>query len=95
MVGRIGVLGNWYNVECEGLHIICAQCWCYGHLLKDCPFKKPVEMTEEMSSGEQTQRANEGEKSAEEVNTGLDISGLSDMEQIKEVMHGEWSNVVC
>lgn len=43
VVGRVGVQGKWHNVEYEGLHLICAQCGCYGHLLKDCPVKKPLE----------------------------------------------------
>jgi hypothetical protein len=36
VVGRVGINGEWYNVQYEGLHIICTQCGCYGHILKDC-----------------------------------------------------------
>jgi hypothetical protein len=45
VVGRVGVNGEWYQVQYEGLHIICTQCGCYGHLLKDCaPQKKQSEV---------------------------------------------------
>ncbi|GAU41244.1 hypothetical protein TSUD_97790 [Trifolium subterraneum] len=39
VVGRVGINGDWYHVQYEGLHIICSQCGCYGHLLKDCVMK--------------------------------------------------------
>lgn len=39
VAGKMGVNGQWYKVEYEGLHLICAQCGCYGRLLKDCPVK--------------------------------------------------------
>lgn len=36
VVGRVGINGEWYHVQYEGLHIICTQCDCYGHLQKYC-----------------------------------------------------------
>ena len=36
MVGRVCVEGKWYQIKYEGLHIICAQCGCYGHHSRDC-----------------------------------------------------------
>ncbi|KAL6567779.1 hypothetical protein OROGR_001447 [Orobanche gracilis] len=27
---------DWYLIEYEGLHVICARCGCYGHKAKDC-----------------------------------------------------------
>lgn len=36
VVGKVGINDQWFNVEYEGLHIICAQYGYYGHLLKDC-----------------------------------------------------------
>jgi hypothetical protein len=36
VVGKVGVNGEWYHVQYEGLHVICTQCGCYGHVLKDC-----------------------------------------------------------
>lgn len=94
VVSRVGVQGNWYNIEYEGLHIICAQCGCYGHLLKDCPIKKSATMEEEKGSGDQKQQLEVIEKSAEESVKGAENQGISDMEQIKEITHGEWLNVV-
>lgn len=44
VVGKVGVDGQWFNVEYEGLHLNCAQCGCYSHLPKDClikPLRKP------------------------------------------------------
>ena len=32
LVGKFYLNGKWYNVEYEGLHILCASCGCYGHL---------------------------------------------------------------
>ncbi|XP_045798137.1 uncharacterized protein LOC123892394 [Trifolium pratense] len=46
VVGRVGVNGEWYQVQYEGLHIICTQCGCYGHLLKDCAQTKKKPVTE-------------------------------------------------
>jgi hypothetical protein len=36
VVGKVGINGEWYHVQYEGLHVICTQCGCYGHTLKDC-----------------------------------------------------------
>lgn len=47
----MGVNGQWYNVEYEGLHIICAQCGCYVHLLEDCPVKPKVTETVVVQAG--------------------------------------------
>jgi len=40
VVGRVGINGDWYHVQYDGLHIICTQCGCYGHVLKDCGMKR-------------------------------------------------------
>ncbi|ONK81627.1 uncharacterized protein A4U43_C01F31250 [Asparagus officinalis] len=36
VIGRVCILGRWYKVEYEGLHIICKECGVYGHHGKDC-----------------------------------------------------------
>lgn len=33
VVGKFWIKDNWYHVEYEGLHLICAKCGCYGHLV--------------------------------------------------------------
>ena len=40
VVGKVCLDGRWYKIEYEGLHIICAECGCYGHYSRDC--NKPV-----------------------------------------------------
>jgi hypothetical protein len=47
VVGRVGINGEWYHVQYEGLHIICTQCGCYGHLMKDCAPQKKKNTTSE------------------------------------------------
>jgi hypothetical protein len=42
VVGKIWVNGHWYKVQYEGLHIICTNCGCYGHLGRNCPLTTPV-----------------------------------------------------
>jgi hypothetical protein len=36
VVGKVNVNGHWYQVQYEGLHIICGSCGCYGHHTRDC-----------------------------------------------------------
>nr|KYP73208.1 hypothetical protein KK1_005823 [Cajanus cajan] len=36
VVGRFFLNGVWYNVEYEGLHLLCSSCGCYGHVLRNC-----------------------------------------------------------
>ncbi|XP_020232073.1 uncharacterized protein LOC109812500 [Cajanus cajan] len=36
VVGRFFLNGVWYNVECEGLHLMCSSCGCYGNVLRNC-----------------------------------------------------------
>jgi len=33
---KLWIKDNWYKVEYEGLHLICSNCGCYGHLGRDC-----------------------------------------------------------
>jgi len=39
VVGKIWVNGHWYKVQYEGLHLICTNCGCYGHLGRNCSSK--------------------------------------------------------
>lgn len=36
VVGKIWVNGHLYKVQYEGLHLICTNCGCYGHLGRNC-----------------------------------------------------------
>lgn len=94
VVGRVGVQGCWYNVEYEGLHIICAQCGCYGHLLKDCPAKPAAAMAEESGTGAPKQQGAKSENSGQSSGKGTENHGIQDKDHIAEITHGDWVNVV-
>ncbi|GAU50505.1 hypothetical protein TSUD_409800 [Trifolium subterraneum] len=58
VVGKIWVNGHWYKVQYEGLHIICTNCGCYGHLGRNCPLTNTVpevavHSNQQQNSGEQ------------------------------------------
>ncbi|XP_057417870.1 uncharacterized protein LOC130712053 [Lotus japonicus] len=36
VVGKVCIEDYWYNIEYEGLHVICTKCGCYGHRSRDC-----------------------------------------------------------
>lgn len=36
LIGKIWIKGHCHKVEYEELHMICIDCWCYGHLDRDC-----------------------------------------------------------
>lgn len=80
-------------MEYKGLHLICAQCGCYGHLFKDCPIKKMVVPVAEGGFDAQNQPLKVGEKFGEGVNGGPQNPDVSDKDQISEILHGEWLNV--
>ncbi|XP_020238813.1 uncharacterized protein LOC109817874 [Cajanus cajan] len=45
VVGRFFLNGVWYNVEYEGLHLLCSSCGCYGHVLRNFPHVIRSEVT--------------------------------------------------
>jgi len=59
VVGKIWVNGHWYKVQYEGLHLICTNCGCYGHLGRDCTttnqHKPPHQQTVVVSQEENRQ----------------------------------------
>lgn len=57
VVGKIFVKGMWYNVEYEGLHMLCGKCGCYGHVTRNYNQKIPPTVQVE---GETTTPAPEG-----------------------------------
>jgi len=42
VVRKIWVNGHWYKVQYEGLHLICTNCGCYGHLGRNCGTKPHI-----------------------------------------------------
>lgn len=43
VVGKVCIEDYWYNIEYEGLHVICTKCGCYGHRSRECKASLPVE----------------------------------------------------
>jgi len=35
VVGKFNLNGSWYYVEYKGLHILCVECGCYGHVARN------------------------------------------------------------
>ncbi|PNX77058.1 hypothetical protein L195_g033019, partial [Trifolium pratense] len=95
VVGRVGINGEWYKVQYEGLHIICTQCGCYGHILKDCTQKKIIPAMEATQiEGEKvhnTAAAGQNHKpdSAEKMHTVVQPN----LEVNPELLHGDWIKV--
>ncbi|GAU49481.1 hypothetical protein TSUD_286190 [Trifolium subterraneum] len=87
VVGRVGINGEWYHIQYEGLHIIFTQCGCYGHLMKDCaPPKKKNETAERVRNDggivEPVQESNEpGQKTSK---PGQNISEPTEKEPLGE-----------
>lgn len=79
-----------YNIEYDGLHIICPNCGCYRHLIKDCPNK-----LKEGDNKEVSRPANSG---GDVITTNNVVSSQNhDLAKQKnqetpsqEVLHGEW-----
>jgi hypothetical protein len=49
VVGKIWVNGHWYKVQYEGLHLICTNCGCYGHLGRNCSLNPATTETQQMN----------------------------------------------
>ena len=98
VVVRVGINDEWYQVQYQGLHIICTQCGCYGHVLKYCVSKRNNSATEAMAttaagSDEQvrtvTQPAKTMQMTIEEI-TGSDQSSINGT---PDSLHGDWIKV--
>ncbi|GAU46480.1 hypothetical protein TSUD_402360, partial [Trifolium subterraneum] len=77
VVSRVGINGEWYQVQYEGLHIICTQCGCYGHLMKDCapPTKKSVVVQKDSENIEPSKKTSEPIAKTGEPETETSKSG--------------------
>jgi hypothetical protein len=106
VVGRVGINGDWYHVQYEGLHIICTHCGCYGHVLKDCAMKSnSVPVEKKKNSGENDGGGGgvtvTGERMVEKqnVNQGVinDVIPSNSFESVENItpdlLHGEWIKV--
>jgi hypothetical protein len=98
VVGRVGINGEWYQVQYEGLHIICTQCGCYGHVLKDCISKQNKPATEAMGttvadSGEQIRTVTQPEETVQKTVEEIMESDQSSINGAPESLHGDWIKV--
>ncbi|XP_057419082.1 uncharacterized protein LOC130713325 [Lotus japonicus] len=50
VLGVVGLEGTWYNIEYEGLHLLCRRCGCYGHLARNCTTPQREENTSPMAA---------------------------------------------
>nr|KYP69646.1 Transposon TX1 uncharacterized [Cajanus cajan] len=84
VVGRFFLNGVWYNVEYEGLHLLCSSCGCYGHVLQNCPHaarsesmatgvgeKETTEQPPRVPTHSEGSAAQTGEKSDPHVKGGI------------------------
>ncbi|XP_057432639.1 uncharacterized protein LOC130725428 [Lotus japonicus] len=49
--GKIMIEDFWYNIEYEGLHIICTKCGCYGHRSRECIKPASVVLKSQLKEG--------------------------------------------
>lgn len=62
VMGKIWFRNKWFEVEYEGLHLLCKKCGLYGHIGKNCP-TAPIAMEEEtgVKSDGMAEQAAEGD----------------------------------
>ncbi|CAJ2637226.1 unnamed protein product, partial [Trifolium pratense] len=93
VVGKVNVNGHWYNVQYEGLHIICGGCGCYGHHTRDCtkttmlPNKKIAVVATQGGAPVGDARR---EKSVSEPNKESGADNLETNAAKINVVHGDW-----
>nr|KYP44952.1 hypothetical protein KK1_033533 [Cajanus cajan] len=92
VVGRFFLNGVWYTVEYEGLHLLCASCGCYGHVLRNCQHAAQSESvangvgekeTVVQSSGDPPRSAGSGDENG-------DQSIPHSQGGITPDLHGDW-----
>ncbi|XP_045804092.1 uncharacterized protein LOC123897478 [Trifolium pratense] len=95
VVGKVNVNGHWYNVQYEGLHIICGGCGCYGHHTRNCEktlVKKVSASEKTVQPGGRPEKATVVTEPIKEIIEGksvIDVEKATESEILKEV-HGEW-----
>nr|KYP61063.1 hypothetical protein KK1_023487 [Cajanus cajan] len=92
VVGRFFLNGVWYNVEYEGLHLLCSSCGCYGHVLRNCPhIARPVPTTNGVGEKEVVEQpSREAMCNADYVAQSGEQSTLHARGTITPDPHGEW-----
>ncbi|XP_020238357.1 uncharacterized protein LOC109817506 [Cajanus cajan] len=88
VVGRFFLNGVWYNVEYEGLHLLCSSCGCYGHVLRNCPHATRPEPTAH-GVGEQEVTEQQSHSSVSSASAG-EQSAPHVRGEIAPDPHGDW-----
>jgi hypothetical protein len=92
VVGKVNVNGHWYNVQYEGLHIICGSCGCYGHHTRDCkatPVQQPPANQTVVNHDEQP-ASNNGRKEPPSAPDREGAKSVGEKFGIINTTHGEW-----
>nr|KYP67224.1 Transposon TX1 uncharacterized [Cajanus cajan] len=92
VVGKFNLNGVWYNIEYEGLHLLCTCCGCYGHVLRNCsslvqPLQHLENGTTEIAAAEKSEQPAPGLGQGVVLSSGdRDIQG----ETVSLKPHGDW-----
>jgi hypothetical protein len=109
VVGKICFRDVWYNVEYEGLHLLCATCGCYGHLSRNCGVS-PVNIFTNGVAVEKPSATTPAEESPTEVTLPDKITSVTLNDQLESTLavnhgavtdtqlcsltaHGEWLTI--
>ncbi|XP_020205012.1 uncharacterized protein LOC109790298 [Cajanus cajan] len=92
VVGRFFLNGVWYNVEYEGLHLLCSSCDCYGHVRRSCPSANKLESKVNGAGAKEATEKTPGESLHSAV---LDVLAGEDSTphvtgEIAPDPHGDW-----
>ncbi|XP_057451726.1 uncharacterized protein LOC130743491 [Lotus japonicus] len=105
VVGMLRLRGTWYNIEYEGLHLLCSKCGCYGHLSRKCKVVVATPATMENATASQeaaaTPKSTPLEKTLDPgVNHAFNAepmhaesSATKSAVTVPDAAHGKWLNV--
>ncbi|XP_057453177.1 uncharacterized protein LOC130745048 [Lotus japonicus] len=102
VVGTLRLRGTWYNIEYEGLHLLCPKCGCYGHLSRKCKVETPtpVVVQTQTQTAAPTTSAPPEQTLGEAVNPALnadpmqaEIAAPKKAVSVTLAAHGKWLNV--
>jgi len=89
VVGKIWVNGHWYKVQYEGLHLICTNCGCYGHLGRNCPATQ-IQKTSTQPTSHQATAAHQGVRLQANQPATIEVHSIPENQKGKAVT--DWSN---
>lgn len=101
VVGKFWMRDRWFNIEYEGLHVICSNCGCYGHVTRNCPVQKEAPVAKTAAVGkdkEVTGQSNEkgdepgminGDNTSVPKEKEVDMISNNEPKNV-EPTHGDW-----